>query len=150
MPRISLNPKSMKNLLKNAIACAIVMTTLFNCSNESIENDQMEEALLDNSNMQLDCLNQDPQARITNNGTITITLQIASIDGTILHNVGNIMPGNSSGFLTFAPDDIIFNVSKNTTGIQDDKVIFTMDQCMSFDMELGVDNYLVSGMPMSL
>ena len=140
----------MKNLLKNAIACAIVMSTLFNCSIESIENNQLEESLLVTPNDQEDCLNQDPQARITNNGSISITLQIVSIDGAVLHTVDNIAPGSASGFLTFAPDDIIFNISKNTTGIQDDKVVFVMDQCMSFDMELGVDNYLVSGMPVNL
>ncbi|MEM5566129.1 hypothetical protein WNY78_13500 [Psychroserpens sp. AS72] len=140
----------MKNLLKNAIACAIVMSTLFNCSNESIENEQLEESLLVTPNAQTDCLNQDPQARITNNGTISITLQIVSTDGTVLHTVENIAPGNASGFLTFAPDDIIFNISKNTTGIQDDKVVYTMDQCMSYDMSIGADNYLVSGSPDNL
>ena len=69
------------------------------------------------------------------------------MDGTVLHLVENIAPGNSSGFLTFAPDDIVFNISKNTTGIQDDKVVFTMNQCMSFDMVLGADNYLAAGSP---
>ena len=139
----------MKNLLNNAIACAIVMTTLFSCSNESIENNQIEEALLDTPSTE-NCFNQDPQARITNNGTISIKLQIVSTDGTILHTVDNIMPGDASGFLTFAPDDIIFNISKNTTGLQDDKVVHTMDLCMSFDMELGTDNYLVAGSPENL
>jgi hypothetical protein len=140
----------MKNLLKNAIACAIVMTTLFSCSYESIENNELEESLLVTPNAPEECLNQDPQARITNNGTISITLQIASTDGTILHTVNNITAGSSSGFLTFAPDEVVFNIEKNTTGIQDDKVVFTMDQCMSYDMVLGTDNNLVAGSPENL
>ena len=143
----------MKNLLKNAIACAIVMSTLFNCSVESIEsieNESLEASAPESSNPLFDCSGQDPQARITNNGTISITLQIASIDGTVLHTVDNLAAGSASGFLTFAPDEIIFNISKNTTGIQDDKVVFVMDQCMSFDMVLGADNYLVAGSPENL
>jgi len=140
----------MKNLLKNAIACAIVTSALFSCSVESIENELLESSFEATSEPQFDCSGQDPQARITNNGTISITLQIASIDGTILHNVENIAAGSASGFLTFAPEEVIFNISKNTTGIQDDKVVFMMDQCMSFDMELGADNYLVAGTPVNL
>ncbi|WP_047546497.1 hypothetical protein [Psychroserpens sp. Hel_I_66] len=140
----------MKNLLNNTIACAIVMTTCFNCSYETIENEPLEESLLIIAEAQAECVEQDPQARITNNGTITISLQIASIDGTILHNIGNIAPGDASGFLTFAPDDIIFNVSKNTTGVSDEKVSYTMGQCMSFDMELGADNALVPSSPEDL
>ncbi|MFT6731442.1 MAG: hypothetical protein ACJA1H_002783, partial [Glaciecola sp.] len=139
----------MKNLLKNAIACAIVMSMLFSCSYESIETEQTEAFLQEAPSSQADCLDQDPQAGITNNGTISINLQITSIDGTILHNIENIAAGSSSGFLTFAPSEVIFNISKNTTGIQDDKVVFTMDQCMSFNMVLGADNYLVAGSPES-
>jgi hypothetical protein len=140
----------MKNLLKNAIACAIVTSTLFSCSVESIENNLTESSIAESSEPQFDCSGQDPQARITNNGTISITLQIASSDGTVLHTVDNLAPGSASGFLTFAPDEIIFNISKNTTGVQDDKVLFTMDQCMSFDMVVGSDNYLVAGSPDNL
>ena len=136
----------MKNLLKNAIASAIVMSMLFNCSVESIESEQ-EQLLFQTPNAQNDCADEDPQARVTNGGTIAITFQISTLDGTVLHLVENIAPGNSSGFLTFAPDDIVFNISKNTTGIQDDKVVFTMNQCMSFDMVLGADNYLAAGSP---
>nr|WP_321222795.1 hypothetical protein [uncultured Psychroserpens sp.] len=145
----------MKNLLTNAIACAIVMTSLFSCSVESIENEQLEEALLTTTDTVVtpnteSCIDQDPQARITNNGTITLTLQIASTDGTILHTVENIAAGTSSGYLTFAPDEVVFNIVKNTTGIQDDKVVFTMGQCMSYDMVVGADNNLIAGAPVSL
>tara|TARA_B100000809_G_C15092686_1_gene513807 strand:+ start:400 stop:822 length:423 start_codon:yes stop_codon:yes gene_type:complete len=140
----------MKNLLNNAIACAIVTSMLFSCSHESIEAEQSEAYIPKTPSAQADCLDQDPQAGITNNGTISINLQIASIDGTILHNIENIAAGSTSGFLTFAPNEVIFNISKNTTGIQDDKVVFVMGQCMSFNMVLGADNYLVAGTPENL
>ncbi|MFT5847491.1 MAG: hypothetical protein ACJARX_000080 [Psychroserpens sp.] len=140
----------MKNLLNNAIACAIVSLTLFSCSVESIKNDLIEEELLETPVTLSECVNQDPQAGITNNGSIPITFQIVTVDGTVLHSVENISPGTASGFLTFAPDDIVFNISKNTTGLQDEKVVFTMNQCMSFDIELGTDNNLVAGAPETL
>jgi len=125
------------------------MATCFNCSVESIETEQLEQSLL-TVPTPLECSNQDPQARITNNGTVAVTLQIVTIDGTILHTVTNLAPGNASGFLTFAAADIIFNVSKNTTGISDEKVVYTMDQCMSFDMEVDTDNYLTNSVPENL
>ena len=138
----------MKNLLKNAIAYAIVLTTCYNCSVESIELEQFQESQFETPNIQ--CTNQDPQARLTNNGTVDITLQIVTIDGVILHTVQDLAPGLSSGYLTFASGDIIFNVSKNTTGIDDEKVVHTMNQCMSFDIEVGTDNYLTGSVPQNL
>ncbi|WP_298901649.1 hypothetical protein [uncultured Psychroserpens sp.] len=140
----------MKNLLKNAIACAIVMTTCFNCSVESIENEQFENVIPENQNTQDVCENQDPQARITNNGTISITLEIATTDGVVLQTAQDLAPGTSSSYLTFEANDIIFNVVKNATGFNDEKVVHTMNQCMSFDMEVGIDNYLISSSPEDL
>ncbi|MEH6538046.1 MAG: hypothetical protein V7719_16710 [Psychroserpens sp.] len=140
----------MKNLLNNTIACVIVMTACFNCSVESIENEQLEQSLFETPDPLDPCSNQDPQARITNSGTVAVTLQIATIDGTILHTVTNLASGSASGYLTFAADDIIFNVSKNTTGISDEKVVYTMEQCMSFDIEVDLDNYLTNSIPVNL
>jgi len=144
----------MKNLLKSTIAFAIVMTTCFNCSVEPIETTLLEDSLLledsTTPETQDPCSNQDPQARITNNGTIAITLEIATIDGTILHTVQDLGPGNVSGYLTFSPGDIVFNVSKNTTGISDEKVMYTMNQCMSYDIEVAPDNNLTSSLPVNL
>ncbi|OUS00078.1 hypothetical protein A9Q86_11600 [Flavobacteriales bacterium 33_180_T64] len=144
----------MKNLLTNAIACAIVMTTCYSCSVESFQGEQSQNITISDTTIALDaldpCDSQDPQARITNSGTVAITLEIATIDGVILHTVHNLNPGNASSFLTFAADDIIFNISKNTTGIRDEKVVFMMNQCMSFDMEVGIDNYLIPSVPENL
>nr|WP_321235082.1 hypothetical protein [uncultured Psychroserpens sp.] len=144
----------MKNLLKYTIACAIVMTTCYSCSVESIENEQLETAIvLEDStlpNTQDPCTGQDPQARITNNGTILVTLQIATIDGTVLHTVQDLAPGNSSSYLMFAEGDIIFNISKNTTGLSDEKVVYTMGECMSFDIEVDTDNNLTTAVPINL
>lgn len=149
----------MKNLLNKAIACAIVMTTCFNCSVEPIENNQFEmplKASLETEEIQVSqdiqdpCSGQDPQARITNNGTTTVTLEIANMEGTILHTVADLAPGAVSGYLTFAPDDIIFNVSKDAINVMDEKVSHNMSTCMSFDMEVGADNNLVPSNPINL
>ncbi|WP_460218827.1 hypothetical protein [Psychroserpens sp. MEBiC05023] len=145
----------MKNLLKHTIACAIVMTTCFSCSVEPLENEEQFENSIsletaDAGNNQDPCSGQDPQARITNNGTVNVTLQIATIDGTVLHTVQDLAPGNSSSYLMFAEGDIIFNISKNTTGIADEKVVYAMGECMSFDIEVDTDNYLTNAIPVNL
>ncbi|WP_204345044.1 hypothetical protein [Psychroserpens algicola] len=145
----------MKNLLKYTILCAVVMTTCFNCSVESIENEQFEESfLLENAiapnSQNPPCSGVDPQARITNNGSVVVTLQIATAEGVVLHTVQDLAPGNSSSYLMFAEGNVIFNVEKNTTGLRDEKVVYTMNQCMSFDLEVDTDNYLTDATPESL
>lgn len=144
----------MKNLLINTIVCAIVMTTCFSCSVESIDEEQLLDDLsIDNSigpDTQDPCSGQDPQARLTNNGTVSVTLQIATTDGTVLHTVQSLAPGNTSSYLSFAEGDIIFSVEKNTTGLGDEKVVYDMNQCMSFDIEVDTDNYLTSATPQNL
>ena len=153
MTIISLNPKSMKNLFMHVLTCAVSMTVICSCTTESIEsldNDIESEVVLEATDIQTDCEGEDPQAQLTNNGTVPIMLEIATIDGTFLHVVENIAPGTTTSLFTFSPDEIIFNVSKNTTGIQDDKVVFVMDACTRYDMVVGPDNYLVAGAPTSL
>ncbi len=143
----------MKNLFTHVFTCAIFMSIICSCTTESIEiidNDIESEVILENNDIQVDCVGEDPQAQLTNNGTVPVMLQIATIDGTLLHVVENIAPGTTTSLFTFSPEEIIFNISKNTTGIQDDKVVFVMDACTRYDMVVGPDNYLVSGVPMSL
>jgi hypothetical protein len=144
----------MKNLLKYTLACAIVMTTCFSCSVESIENEQLEDSfVIENSvtpNTQDPCTGQDPQARITNNGTVSVTLRIVTVEGVVLHTVQDLAPGNNSSYLMFAEGDVIFDVSKNTTGISDEKVVYSMGECTSFDIEVDTDNYLTNAVPQNL
>lgn len=145
----------MKNLLNYAIAFAIVTTTCLSCSVEQVEIEATETALdFEQPAVSFDvmdpCDNQDPQARITNNGTTSVTLEIANMEGTILHTVTDLAPGNASGYLTFAPDTIIFSVTKSVTGVGDDKVSHEMTTCMSFDMEVGPDNVLLPSVPFAL
>lgn len=135
----------MKNLLKNTIACAVVLSACLNCSVESTEEQSFDTPIT-----QAACIDQDPQARLMNNGSIAVTLQIATLDGTILHTVQDLAPGNTSSYLSFDSGDIIFNVSKNTTGVSDDKVVFTMGQCMSYEMEVDSSNTLVGNTPDNL
>lgn len=145
----------MKNLLNKAIASAIVLTTCFNCSTESIESNQLETSFVTEEptlfqDTQDPCVDQDPRARISNNGSTSVTLEIANLEGTILHTVADLSPGNVSGFLTFAPDNMVFIVTKGTTGVADEKVTYDMTSCMSYDMEIGPDNNLTSSTPVNL
>lgn len=142
----------MKKLLQSIVAFAIILTC-YTCTTDSYNDAPLEDAVITASTFNSNpppCSNQDPQARITNNGTIPITLEIATIDGTILHTVADLAPGNVSGYLTFAPGDIIFNVEKNLTGTSDEKLFYTMNQCMSFDLEVAPDNNLTNSTPVNL
>jgi hypothetical protein len=143
----------MKNLFIHGFTCAITIVMLFSCTTDSIEtlDSQIEsEFILESTDIQMDCAAEDPQAQLTNNGTIPIKLEIFTIDGIVLHVVESISPGATSSLLTFSPNEIIFNISKNTSGIQDDKVVFVMNECMRYDMVVGLDNYLVAGPPTTL
>ncbi len=142
----------MKNLLKT-IALAIVVSTWCNCSVESLDGAPIEGSVISAATLNTNpppCSDQDPQARITNNGTVPITLEIATGDGTILHTVADLAPGNVSGYLTFAPGEIIFNVEKNASGESDEKLFYTMNLCMSFDIEVAPDNNLTNSTPVNL
>lgn len=145
----------MKNLLNTSIACAIVLTTCYSCSIEPIETNPIEtsletEDLAAFQDVQDPCVDQDPQARITNNGTTPVTLEIANMEGTILHTVTDLAPGNVSGYLTFAPDSMMFSITKGFTGVGDEKVTHEMTTCMSYDMEIGPDNNLIPSAPVNL
>ncbi|MBO6606365.1 hypothetical protein [Psychroserpens sp.] len=142
----------MKNLLKFIVAFAII-STCYNCTVESLDGAPLDGAVISAATLNSNpppCSDQDPQARITNNGTIPVTLEIATVDGTILHTVADLAPGNVSGYLTFAPGEIIFNIEKNTTGESDEKLFYTMNQCMSFDIEIAPDNNLTNSTPVNL
>ena len=137
----------MKTYLTKAIACAIVLTTCFSCSIEPIDNPQSititsEESLLD------PCTGVNPTARLTNNGDVNFDLEIYTIDGILLNHEYNIAPGSASTWKSFVPGETMFSVTNST--YEDEKVIYTMNTCMEFDMEIGVDNKLTSATPVTL
>lgn len=137
----------MKNLLRT-IASAILLLALLNCTSETLDTN--ESALLE-TEAQADvnaCVGANPEARITNNGTVPIDLDILDVDGNVVGFVYNLAPGNTSNWLSFLPGEILFAVSNDF--FEDEKVVYTMTTCMIFDMEVDGTNALTSAVPESI
>ncbi len=142
------------NLTNKAIAFAIVFTTFFNCSIESIDNSQSESLIVQEEIQTVTesttCSGSNPTARITNNGTVIVDFEILTIDGTLLDSEYSLAPGESSSWKTFDQGDIIFSITNEDPNINDLKVAYNMSACMEFDMEIGPDNLLTTATPESL
>ncbi len=133
----------MKNLLKSTLLIATIC--LFtSCSVEQIEmSDQSVENLQPLYSQ--DCSDQDPKARLTNNGTVNFNLEILSIDGILLNSEYNIQPGSVTSWKYFPQGEILFSI--DNSNFQDEKVVYIMNTCMEFDMEIGSDNLLTNAVP---
>lgn len=134
----------MKTLLKY-IASAILLLALLNCTSEPLSNENPE---IIETQTALDvnaCVGENPEARITNNGTVPIDLDILNENGDVVGFVHNLAPGNTSNWLSFLPGEILFAVSNDF--FEDEKVVYTMAICMTFDMEVDGANTLTSAVP---
>jgi hypothetical protein len=139
----------MKTNLTKIIACAIIMSTCFSCTVESVDNNVINPEL-NSADLTLadPCSGNNPRARLTNNGSINFDLEILTLDGILLNHEYNITPGSSTSWLHFVPGEVIFSVTNNS--IEDEKLVYEMLTCMEFDMEIDVDNQLTDAEPIQL
>ena len=73
----------MKNLLK-MIAFAILLTALYNCTSEPLSNSDLDQLIIENIDASADannCTGDNPAARITNNGSVPVDLDIFDENG---------------------------------------------------------------------
>ena len=141
----------MKYLLKN-IAYAIVLLTVFNCTTESVDNslETLETTQTQETNSVASvstCNGEDPKAKITNNGTIDINLEIYNENGVLIGYEYGIEPGEHSDWSTFAAGETTFVVSNANA---DKVVVLDMDTCMVYAMVIGTNNQLTSSQPSEL
>ncbi len=149
----------MKYLLKYFVL-TVVALSFFNCVVEPMEfldgatNAVVEE--IENSVLgeqanpvatDSSCDGQDPKARITNNGTVDVDLEIYDVDGNLIASEYGVEPGHHSDWEDFSSGEISFLVSN---GSADKLVVIEMSTCMKFDMEIGSNNQLVSDQPEQL
>ena len=140
----------MNNLLKT-IALAICISTCFSCSVEPIDSSNSELNISEEFQETAEtnaCTGEDPEVRITNNGTVAINLHVLNDDNAIIASVTNLLPGEVSSWLSFETGETLFSVSNDH--VQDIKVIYEMNTCMIFDMEINGDNELTSAVPEQL
>ena len=101
----------MKNLLK-AVACAIVMSTCYNCSTESVQTSQEESVITQEDIVAFDeldvvCTSQDPQAVLTNNSLLSVDFEVFDHFGILMTHAYGVPVGGVSPVLSF-PDGEIY------------------------------------------
>ena len=86
------------------------------------------------------CKNEDPRARVTNNGTKDASVQIKTSGGNT-ENINNVSPGTSSEYRNYAPGLVTFTVSVD----QNDYVkTVEMLECFEYDIAIDGNNNITS------
>ena len=82
------------------------------------------------------CSNEDPRARIINNGTEKASVQIKTSGGNTV-NINNVDPSTSSAYSSYAAGQITFTITvKNNPFVK----IVTMSQCYDYDIAIDSNN----------
>lgn len=140
----------MKNLT-TIMAGALLGVFFFSCSVEPLEQSIIDQANLEeNVNQEIAaCVDADPEARIVNNGSVAIDLDIFDENGNLLGFVHNLLPSETSVWISFPEgNNILFAVSNDV--VEDEKVIYDMSTCTIFDMEFTSSNQLSNATPQGI
>jgi hypothetical protein len=89
------------------------------------------------------CRNDNPRARIVNNGTDKVSVQIQTSGGNTV-NINNIMPGTSSDFAYYAPGAVQFTIAFQVAN--DTSFSVAMLECWEYDIIVN-ENDDVSSVP---
>lgn len=82
------------------------------------------------------CKDQDPRARIINNGTQTASVQIKTSNGNTV-NINNVDPGTSSPYSSYMPGQITFTIK--VSGVDYIKIVDT-GRCYDYDIAIDASN----------
>lgn len=87
------------------------------------------------------CKNEDPRARIINNGTDVTSVQIMTSGGNT-ENINNIAVGTTSDYRSYAPGNVVFTVSVGNNA----PIVKTvaMEDCYEYNIEIGANNTVIS------
>lgn len=90
------------------------------------------------------CKNEDPRARVVNNGTQSISVQIQTSGGNTV-NINNIDAGQTSDYSSFAVGNVTFNISVgNGNNTSEYTTTVAMEECYEYDIVLDASNTLTS------
>jgi len=86
------------------------------------------------------CKNENPRAKITNNGTQKASVQIKTSGGNTV-NINNVDPGTSSPYSNYAPGLVTFTIS-----IQSMDYVKTVEMlnCYEYDVAIDANNNITS------
>jgi len=86
------------------------------------------------------CKNQDPQARIINNGSSKASVQIKTSGGNTV-NINNVDPGTASSYSSYAAGQVTFTITENNNSYV--KVV-DMSQCYEYDIAIDASNNITA------
>ncbi|WP_299522194.1 hypothetical protein [Winogradskyella sp.] len=137
----------MKNLLKlTQILCLTLMLTA--CASDLDFNDSLQEVT--HSQLSEPCVNQDPAARVINNSTEAFDLLVLDTEGTVLVEMLSIQANTTTSWASFPEGDITFSLNSNVSTTDDIAVVLKMGTCMVYDIEIDINNQIVSNTPTRL
>jgi capsid portal protein len=79
------------------------------------------------------CKNEDPRARVINNGTNNASVQIKTSNGNTV-NINNVDPGTSSPYSSYAPGIVTYTIK--VSGID---YVKTVDMTLCYDYDIAID-----------
>ena len=86
------------------------------------------------------CKNENPRARILNNGTDKASVQIKTSAGNTV-NINNVDPGTASAYSSYAAGQIVFTITVKTINYEK---AFNMGQCFDYDIAIDANNNITS------
>lgn len=86
------------------------------------------------------CKNEDPRARIINNGSDKASVQIKTSGGNTV-NINNVDQGTSSAYSSYAAGQTTFTIKVNSI---DYAYTFVMSECYEYDIAIDSNNIITS------
>ena len=86
------------------------------------------------------CKDENPQAKIINNGTQKASVQIRTSGGNTV-NINNVDPGTSSPYSSYAPGQIIFTIVVNNNSYSKTVDLTT---CYNYDIAIDGNNNITA------
>lgn len=83
------------------------------------------------------CKNEAPNARIFNNGTEKVSVQIKTSNGNTV-NINNVQPNTSSKYKSYAPGNVTFTIAVDGNGDFVENI--HMDECFDYDIAIDKNN----------
>lgn len=86
------------------------------------------------------CKDEDPRAKIINNGTQKASVQIKTSGGNTV-NINNVDPGTSSSYSSYAAGQVTFTIAVNSNSYVK---IVEMSKCYDYDVAIDANNNITA------
>jgi hypothetical protein len=88
------------------------------------------------------CDNEQPRARVLNNGTIQVSVTIKTSNGST-QNINNVLPQSASPYESYAAGKVTFTITVSTSGGKVDNIKdVTVGNCNDYDIAIDANNII--------